>query len=456
MALTGAFVLTGSLLAGCAGQAGTSGGNSGNAGNSENGGNGTSGTATVTEQGNGGAGNGNTGSTVSGGMRNLTSDIPVAIYDYAEKPAYSGAQQFSKNLFGRSLDETNPVQSPISAYLAMTLAGAGAKGQTAAEFDSVMGANRQALANQFMDTLPSEAEGTKVLLANSAWVDDEMNCEADWLSVAANCYHADVYQTKLSTNDTMHAINDWVDNNTQGLIRDFLSAPLDERARLALFNTIYFKGKWVTPFEERSTYDRTFTLGDGKEVSVPMMRRYDEVMTYVSDNSFDGVVLPYRDSDLVFVALKPTNGQTVRQMVENLDMEQIGKAVEGGQDIHVDLLLPKFEVTFDRVLNEDLQAMGLITAFDDQNADFTGIGYTKNGLPLHISMVRQKAVFIVDEEGTEAAAVTEIVMVTEGMAIEPVPPKEVHFDSPFLYMILDKETDVPLFLGVMDDPSQAQ
>ena len=137
-------------------------------------------------------------------------------------------------------------------------------------------------------------------------------------------------------------------------------------------------------------------------------------------------------------------------------MEQIGAMVDEGQEISVDLWLPSFEVTFDKELNQDLEEMGIPTAFDRERADFTGIGYTDNDLPLYISLVRQKAVFIVDEEGTEAAAVTEVSMNECAAFEDPVLPQEVHFDHPFLYMILDKETDMPLFLGIMDDPSLAQ
>ncbi|MBR1854894.1 MAG: serpin family protein [Lachnospiraceae bacterium] len=408
---------------------------------------------------------GNAASSQAGGQRGvsgsfeareLTYDIPVAIYDYTEKPTFLAAQEFGRALFTNSFSETNPVQSPVSAYLAMALAGEGAKGQTAREFDTVMGADRQGAADLLMTRLPVEKEGTKVFLANSAWVDDEMHCETDWLTVARNSYRAQVYQAELSAPETMGTINGWIEDNTRGLIKDFLKEPLSEETKLVLFNTLYFKGKWIVPFEERATADRTFTLEGGKERKIPMMSKYDEYMTYVSGKSCDGIVLPYRDSDLVFVALKPTAGQSVRQMYESLDMEQIGALVDAGQEISVDLWLPKFEVTFDKELNEDLAAMGLTSAFDNNLADFTGIGFTDNGLPLYISLVRQKAVFILDEEGTEAAAVTEVAM-DECAAMEnPVLPQEVHFDSPFLYMVLDKETDMPLFIGIMDDPSLAQ
>ena len=177
-------------------------------------------------------------------------------------------------------------------------------------------------------------------------------------------------------------------------------------------------------------------------------------MSYVQGEVYDGVALPYRDSELLFVALRPTGGQNVRELYADITFEQLGEAVDAAQNVQVNLWLPKFKVTFDRILNGDLMHMGLTKAFDADQADFSGIGKADIG-DLYISLVRQKAVFIVDEEGTEAAAVTEVTMRTNSMM--PVEePKLVHFDEPFLYMILDPETDMPLFVGIMDNPSQVQ
>lgn len=364
------------------------------------------------------------------------------------------AQGFSKALFARGMEDTNPVQSPVSAYLALSLAGSGARGQTAEEFREVLGDDFEAVSKRWMTSLPAETEGTQILLANSAWLDERMQCEADWLATAADSYGAEVRQTKLSTRETMDSINQWIDVNTKGLIKNFLTQPLDDMTRLALINTIYFKGKWQLPFEGDHTREHTFTLDDGTETDVRMMRKYDEELSYIEGEGCDGVVLPYQDSELVFVALKPTEGQSVRQMCDSLDMEQIGKMVDDARTEKLDLLLPKFEVSFDRILNGDMQAMGLRSAFDSENADFSGIGKAEEQ-SLYISLVRQKAVFKLDEEGTEAAAVTAILMRANSMMISE-DPREVHFDHPFLYMILDPETDVPLFMGIMDDPSLAQ
>lgn len=401
-------------------------------------------------------GNTQTGAWMNANVTDLTASVPAAVYDYAQAPEFAGVQRFSENLFAESFDKTNPVLSPVSAYLALSMAGMGAKGDTAKEFEAVMGGNLQAVSEKLMDTLPADTEGTQVMLANSAWVDDRMNCEADWLSIASNSYLASVYQTRLSSADAMNGINGWVEDNTKGLIKDFLEEPLDDEARLALFNTVYFKGKWRNPFEGGSTHDKSFILESGEEVTVPMMSQREDGLSYLSSAECDGIALPYRDSDLVFVALKPAEGQDVRQMCESLTLKKIGEMVDSAQSRYVSLQIPKFKVTFDKKLNDDMKKMGLTSAFDQELADFTGIGLTQQMEPLYIDIVRQKAVFIMDEEGTEAAAVTEVGMARVTSVMQERTPLQVHFDKPFLYMILDPETDVPLFMGIMDDPSQAQ
>lgn len=399
------------------------------------------------------SGGATSGATASGTAASGTAEGPVLAA--AEVPDFQGIQTFSKELFAGSLAEKNPVLSPVSAYLAMSLVGAGANGETAAEFDACLGAGRQAVSQRLMESLPTDEEGMQVALANSAWLDDRMQCEAEWLRTAGECFHADTYRLTLSSPDAMNGINGWVEDHTRGLIKQFLAEPLTAETRLALFNTLYFKGNWAEAFEGTETADRPFTVGGDMVVKVPMMRKYNETLSYVEGRECEGIVLPYRQSDLVFVALKPTGGQTVRQLCDQLDLGQIGEMVDQAKSCKVDLLLPKFQVTFDRKLNDDMIDMGLGSAFDSALADFSGIGTTTEGEPLYISLVRQKAVFIVDEEGTEAAAVTMVAMQENAMLIEE-DPKEVHFDEPFLYMILNPETDVALFMGIMDDPALAQ
>lgn len=389
---------------------------------------------------------------IDDGIVDLTMTVPQATYCYAEAPAYAGVQSFSMELFEKSLGENNPVLSPVSAYLALALTGEGANGETAQEFQDVMGDNRQAVSEEMMTGFPADMDGMKIVLANSAWVDEQLTPKQSWLEAAGNAYKAQVFQMPLSTGQTMQMINFWIKDQTEGLIKDFLSEPLDEATRMALFNTVYFKGEWNKPFEEYDTRDSKFTLESGETVTTEMMSMWGEDLSYVHSGVCDGIMLPYKDSNLVFIALKPAEGMTVREMYAALDMEQIGMMADEAQTLNVNLMLPKYEVTFDRVLNTDLADMGLGKAFDPATADFSGLGTTESGEPLYISMVRQKAVFIVDEEGTEATAVTEVAIAECAMPIyrETI---DVYFDEPFLYMILEPEMDVPLFMGIMDDPT---
>ena len=367
--------------------------------------------------------------------------------------------EFSHRMLQENLNETNPVLSPMSAYLALGMVGLGAKGDTLAEFESTMGQGFKTTAGSLMQAIPSwmkvkEEEKTLPLsVANSVWVDDTMNPEEAWLAEVNDIFTAEVYQGVLSSEATKRDINKWVEKKTNSLIKEFLSEPLDVEAKLALFNTIYFKGEWVSDFEKNSTYKEDFTTIDGGVKKVDMMHDYGRNEFYVKNDKLDGVVMDYRNGSMAMVMLKPTAGQTVREMYESLTYEEVTALLDSGKVQNINLKLPKFEVEFDKELNETLQNMGIKLAFDDEQADFTSIGFTDNGLPLYISLVRQKAVVKLDEEGTEAAAVTMVVMNECASAESTEKPIEVFFDEPFLYMIMDMESRTPLFMGVMDDPS---
>ena len=366
---------------------------------------------------------------------------------------------FSHRLLQENINETNPVLSPVSAYLALGMVGLGAKGDTLAEFESTMGAGFETTAAELMQGIPSwmkakEEEKTLPLsVANSVWVDETMNPEEAWLAEVNDIFTTEVYQGVLSSEATKRDINKWVEKKTNSLIKEFLREPLDVEAKLALFNTIYFKGEWVSDFEKNSTYKEDFTTTDGSVKKVDMMHDYGRNEMYLKNDVLDGVVMDYRNGSMAMVALKPTNGQTVREMYESLTYEALIELLDSVTYKNINLKLPKFEVEFDKSLNKTLQNMGLKLAFDSEKADFTGLGYTDNGLPLYISLVRQKAVVKLDEEGTEAAAVTMVVMQECASAESTEKPIDVFFDEPFLYIIMDMESRTPLFMGIMDDPT---
>ena len=385
---------------------------------------------------------------------NLTENLDTQIcIDYSIK-SFESVQKFSYELFKQNLEETNPVLSPVSAYLALGMAGTGAKGATLSEFQQVLGTDLDCIPHCLMTTLPRDGEGMQLSLANSAWVDDDFEAEKDYLVEIDSFYFSDVYRADLSTTQTMQDMNAWINNNTNGLIPVLLAEPLSKETRLALFNTIYFKGEWDVEFEEKDTKEREFYNEDGSTEQVDMMHLYGENLQYVNNGDAVGVVLPYKDENIVFVALMPEGNQTVREMYENLEWADICEILKQEKRTLCNLQLPKFEEEYERKLNGSLQAMGLEKAFDEVQADLSGMGKSKDGYNIFINLVYQKAVVIVDEKGTEAAAVTEVAVDTANCIEIAEPPVNIFFDEPFLYMIVDKEKEIPLFMGIMDNPNK--
>lgn len=386
-------------------------------------------------------------------VKNLTEELDTFIEIDYEISSYEAVQNFSREFFEANMEKENPVLSPVSAYLALGMAGTGARGETLAEFQNLLGDDLSCIPHSLMTTLPREEEGMKISLANSAWVDDAFEVEADYLVAIDSYYQSQVYSAKLSTEQTMEDMNAWIEANTSGLIDKLLEEPLDEDVRLVLFNTIYFKGKWKNTFSESATCEREFTTQEGTVEMVDMMHKYEEYLLYVSTDGVEGVVLPYEDENMAFVALMPTDGSTVREMYEKLTWEDISAMTKTKEKTLCNLQLPKFEVEFSQVLNDSLKEMGLQRAFDAKMADLSGMGSSKDGDNICIGLVQQKAVVIVDEEGTEAAAVTEILVMTESCPVYEEPPVDIFFNRPFLYMIVDLEKDIPLFMGIMDNPN---
>ncbi len=370
--------------------------------------------------------------------------------------------QFSHRLLSENIEAENPVLSPASAYLALGMVGYGAEGETLEEFQNVMGSDLQVTADNMIRDIPTWIDvkqakqydkDSQLLVANSVWIDKGMKTSDVWLKNVTDIYQAEVYQGQLSSKGVQKDINKWVDKKTHSLIQNFLDQPLPADTMLALFNTVYFKGEWQTKFEERSTYVSDFHAETGI-VQTDMMKDFGRNEYYIANQRMDGVVMDYRYGSMAMVALKPTAGQTVRELFSELTYEEMNQLLDSGENRQMNLKLPKFEVEFDRILNESLINMGLERAFDSGLAEFGGLGQSENGNGLCIDLVRQKAVVKVDEEGTEAAAVTEVVM-KEGMALEPAGPMlEVFFDEPFFYMIMDMESRTPLFMGILDNPSE--
>ena len=359
-------------------------------------------------------------------------------------------QAFSQQLMLENMDKENPLLSPVSAYLALGMVGMGAEGETLQEFQNILGSNMPAISQKMMEQYPQDQEGMILTIANSVWVDQQLTPNGKWIAEMEEIFKGEGYRGALSSQEVMEQINSWCNENTRGLIPRMLEEPLGKEACLALLDAIYFKGDWLVPFEETNTLQRPFTREDGTEKQVDTMSMWEKEQSYLHSSLGEGVLLPYQGGDFAYVAVLPNEGTEVRELYRQLTPEALEELLASENRELCNLRLPKYEVSFDQVLNDSLQAMGLVRAFDGELADFSSL--TEQGEPLCISLVQQKAVFKMDERGTEAAAVTMVVMNKCTAIVEPQ-PRKLYFDRPFVYMILDLETQVPLFVGIMDDPS---
>ena len=345
--------------------------------------------------------------------------------------------------------DQNAVISPLSAYICLTMAMNGADGDTLTAFEEVMGADTY-YANLICRTAEQMYKkldgGTELSIACSAWSDESANINEDYLKAIVTNMEAEVYQGDLSSGDTMKDINGWVNKKTSGLIPMLRVEPYPDDTMLVLLNALYMDAEWQWPFEFYATHEGTFTAADGEERTTDFMNMTKN-LSLVSMEGAEGVLLPYKYGRLAFLALLPDGG--VVDLTASLTAESMQEAISTARDELLYIRLPKFDIAYERLMTNDLAAMGLETAFDPDNANFTPMGSGPNG-ELYLSTVFQKVRIRVDEEGTEAAAVTEIEAAEGAAMIEPI---ELLFNRPFLYGVVDTQTGLPLFLGAYDMPA---
>jgi serpin B len=239
-------------------------------------------------------------------------------------------------------------------------------------------------------------------------------------------------------------INDWVSDQTEGRIQNLIpQGAIDPLTRLVLTNAIYFNAAWANPFQEEATRDGPFTLLDGSRITVPMMHQ-TESFGYARGEGYQAVELPYDGHELSMVLLLPER-DGFGAFEDSLDADQAQAITQNLKRGQVALTMPKFEFDSRFSLKQALEAMGMPAAFSG-GADFSGM---TGSTDLFISNVLHKAFVSVDEEGTEAAAATAVVMKLSVAAEEPV---AVTIDRPFVFLIRDTRTGAILFVGRVVDP----
>lgn len=354
--------------------------------------------------------------------------------------------------------DENLVFSPASIYLALAMTYAGAEGVTADEMARVLHIDLDAETfHRAMNTLDRELESrsfeegddrVQLSIANSIWAQQDTTFEQPFLDTLAVYYGAGVrlVDYKTAAEKARRAINAWVADETNDKITELIpEGMLDELTRLVLVNAIYLDATWAQPFDADETYDGSFTLEGGRTVQVPMMHQTGR-FAYASGDGWQAVQLPYSGNKLAMLLIVPDDGRFA-QVEADLSGTFVADAVAGLGTTDVALTMPKYELRTQAGLNGVLTGLGMATAFDPDRADFSGMTSEER---LFISGVVHEAYIAVDEEGTEAAAATGVVM---GVTSAPLVEVQLTIDRPFIFALRDTETGAILFFGRVMDPS---
>jgi serpin B len=383
-----------------------------------------------------------------------------------------GNTEFTFDMYQNlSASDGNFFFSPYSISTALAMTYAGARGETEqqmadtlhfalaqerlhaafSELDKALKGRGKATTTVYSpegEIIEAEVDGFRLNIANALWGQKDYSFLSDFLDLL-EAYYGSGLKTLDFINEPEEsrlAINQWASEQTEGRIKDIIPpGVINAFTRLVLANAIYFNAHWQHQFAESATRDGVFHLLDGSTVTVPMMRQ-EENFSYTEGDTYQAVRLPYLGNEFAMTILLPKEGQ-FEDFESELDTQTLKDITDTFESKRVVLTLPKFQFESSFLLNQALSEMGMPTAFSG-GADFSGMTGNKE---LFIGAVLHKSFVSVDEKGTEAAAVTAVIITVVSMP----PPATVNFtaDRPFIFLIQDIETGSILFIGRVLNPA---
>jgi serine protease inhibitor len=357
-----------------------------------------------------------------------------------------------KEVFTREEEFENIMISPLSVSLALAMTYNGAEGETKEAMEKTLkvhGLTPEEINTSYRDLVSAlKSLDPKVLLeiANAIFYRDDFQVEQPFIDLNNTYYDAEVAPLDFGNQqEALRIINGWVADKT----RDKIESIIDQVTRdhvMFLLNAIYFKGTWQKEFNDESTKPLAFSLEDGSSIPVETMQRLD-TLPYMSNTLFSAIELSYGNGDFNMYIFLPENGRSLKEIVNKLDQKNWEEWMKSFQHTKsVDIKLPRFKYEYEIRLNDILTAMGMGVAFTGA-ADFTGINRLGG---LLIDYVKHKSFIEVNEEGTEAAAVTVVAIERTSAGPSKVP---FYVNRPFMYAITEKTTGAILFLGTVKNPS---
>lgn len=375
-------------------------------------------------------------------------DIPLT---RSEEEMTALGNKFAFNFFktvSSNEKKENLFISPLSASLALAMTTNGAANNSLKEMKATLGFEEYSLEEmngyykKLVDGLLAVDNTTQLGIANSVWAHQGFPVEKDFIDVNKNMYNAEVRNLDFFSAGAVDIINGWCSDKTNQRIPKVIEE-ISGDARLFLINALYFKGIWKSRFDKANTRKGEFTTISGAKNNVDLMYQLCET-PYTEGEGIQILELPYGNEAFSMVVLLPTEEYDVNHVMEQLTPENWDLWMKRLYTQTVDVKLPKFKLEYERKLNKDLMEMGMVEPFSPLSADFSKMSPQQ----LYIAFVQQNTFVEVNEEGTEAAAVTVVGMENTAAPSEPqVIP--FHVNRPFVFVIKEKSTGAILFMGKM-------
>ena len=362
------------------------------------------------------------------------------------------AFEIFKQILQNEEDEKNIMISPLSISLALAMTYNGADGATKEAMENTLhlhglsttdiNKSYKSLINALLSVDP------KVIMeiANSIWYREDFSVEESFLNINKTYYDAEVAKLNFSDPASVDIINQWVSDKTHDKIDKIIEQinPLDV---MFLINAIYFKGTWKYEFDEDDTHEALFYDESGSSIGNVQMMMLEGDFNYNSNDLFHAIELPYGQGNYSMIVMLPQSGVSIDSLVNTMSIDKWKIWMEGFYNRpDFDVFLPKFTFEFEKGLKEILSQLGMGIAFDPNgNADFSKIN---PDVYLYISSVKHKTFIEVNEEGTEAAAVTSVTFGTTSIG----PSNEFRADHPFIFVISEKFTNAIMFMGKVAEP----
>lgn len=382
-------------------------------------------------------------------LSNEDNEYNPIVLTRGEQQLVSHSNDFAFNLFRELADENKSViVSPISITYALGMLNNGAAGGTQAQINKVLGFGETGAdgINDFCCKMLTEAPNldklTKVMIANTIFMNKDYVLKQEFVSKAKQFYEAEPETRDFNDGQTRDVINKWGSDHTMGMIPEVMKkGEFNPYAVSYLLNAIYFKGAWAEKFDKAETRDEEFNTGTGIK-QVPMMHQ-EHQFNYMEDELCQALRLPYGNNAYSINILLPKEGKTIGEVLGTLTAKTWQRYCWIGGSAIVDVKLPRFESNSDVGLSDIMAKLGMPNAFDEQLAEFPNFC----NIPTYIGLMKQVAKIKLNEEGTEAAAVT--ITGFGATSAEPHEPQHVNFHAnhPFLYVISEQSTGTIFFVG---------